>query len=928
MDSALNVLSLTLRWIFRHVPRNQQLFALVYETHTSFARLAATFVDLDRALMKDNTSGEPWQDLTSTGFVHYLWLLLLDYASLSVPSMGILEVESFWPEPLVRMLEGFRCPYPTAMSQPPVHPLYSLGFSLTGLVHRLPRLLEHLPVIIQLASFLARHEFARLHSSAFADGSEQAKSALAHGYRLYDAVSRALAACIEKSVNQIAPHVATELINGLTDLLRICLRAGCDSTQNMIKGHQQAHLDIAPTDTVKVIVAEWRLATLTKLIMSSQMQLRINAAQVMCTDLVRIWKDNHEQAIDLSQQPVLRHFSDQLLQSGVVAYVLGPTCHPEVTAQSSNIIGFLFASHTFTDELMDYMWRTVTTCQISGVSESLLTTVALIANLFSPNDFLSVFRRLQTVPIENFTPTMKDFCERVVLQLIEKNDSIDDLLPYSLMFRLLRESSAPGPQSYQTIHKWASNLIFQLLRRGPSAEDRQSLQQECLMDIAEKSPFTLGSLHALLLLCRPVSRERDLQQLTAQYNLPQLLVDELEHAINSRADTGILHAISGPENSPRLELLTSVIFYARDGNAIAEDLGRRLWELLVGQRAASQEDRDCAWHNLSNAMKTVPENPFLDTCFKEYFPTLPPELFCPGSLDFILQKILPLINRENSFVLEDDESSEHLAIEQLWRIALTALSGTIEQRAITSLVKDVYMENNSIERMPLHRARKLHLALVSRCMRQLSSATKQLTATSGEIKENNSDDMIVIADDQATPEQELMFTRSLTIVREFHKLHQQTPRFSSPDMRSLVLPENNDVEGEPAELKYQSFDGDAQTDVRPLAIGRQNTAGSLLASIRDATGFDNYRMYYKGRPFTPSEQDICKSLDDLQIHNGLILVKRETDEDEYPVHVRPGASPVEIEIMKHFEELWQYLALEEKLASEVRRMSPFGPSTG
>lgn len=901
--------------------RNAQLHQLFCDLHTSFARLTSLLIDLDRAQVLKAVGNKEWDEPLSTQYAHHLQLLLFDYAQAFLPNMYVMDLEAPWPDILRHLLEGFRSFRHTSMSQPPVNSLYHIGFTLAELVPRFPRALESLAGIVQLASLLARGDLARLRTSAFDPGSDTAKSIASQGYGLYAAVAGALANCIDKSVNQIAPNTASELLNGLTDILRLSLRGESERTREVIQIHQQEHPELPSTETVKVIVSEWRLATLTKLIMSSQMQLRILAAQVMCGDLVQIWKEYHEQAIDLSQQPVLRHFSRQLEQSKVVSYVLGPTCHPEVTTQSYNIIGFLFASHTFTENQMDEMWRTITTCQISGVSESLLMMIANISNLFSMDDFLCVFRKMQTVQIENFNTTMMECCDLVLRNLVSRNDIIQDLLPYSFVFRMLRESSAPGPRSYRTIQRWASVHIPPLLRNGPSQEDRQLLIQECLKDIAARSSYTLGSLHGLLLLCRPGSRERDLQQLASQYNLPQLLVNELEHVVGSREETGVSHLISGSENNPRLDLLTNVILLKRDSGAIPEKLSRRLWDLLVGPHAASQEDRDCAWQSLSDAMKNSSGTSFLETCFNDYLPTLSPSLFRPGTLDFILQRILPLINSDNSFILEDRDSTSHLGIEQLWRVALTAPSGTIERRAITALVKDVYLDNRSIQLMPVHRVRKIHLALVNRCMQQLSSAAKQLTADDeGKVADVNA--MVISNNDRSLPEQELLFTRSLTIVREFHSNHQLTPRFSSPDLRSLVLPASNDVEGDSAELKFQSFDGDTQTDVKPLPIGRQNTAGSLLASIRDATGFDNYRLYYKGRPFTPSEQDICKSLEVLQIHNGLILVKRETDAEECPVHVRPGASPVEIEIMKHFEELWRYLALKETLASEVSKHTP------
>jgi ubiquitin carboxyl-terminal hydrolase 34 len=125
------------------------------------------------------------------------------------------------------------------------------------------------------------------------------------------------------------------------------------------------------------------------------------------------------------------------------------------------------------------------------------------------------------------------------------------------------------------------------------------------------------------------------------------------------------------------------------------------------------------------------------------------------------------------------------------------------------------------------------------------------------------------------------------------------------------------VEGELAELKFQSFDGNKQTEVLPLQIGKRNTAASLLASLREATGFENYRLYYRGQAFAPSDEEVCKSLEDLQIQYGLILVKREADSPPPSARIKPGSSPLEIEILRHFQEFWGYLTLDERFAQEV-----------
>lgn len=897
--------------------RTHQLHRQLSVLHKSLAKLTAFFIDFDLLLLRQSEAVmNGYQDLASAEYIVFLYQLFVEYGGQTV-NVGSLDVDSLWPDSFRQLLEGFRSFHPISESLTPGHSIFHLGHLVAGLVPRFPRMLNGLHGITQMASLLARDSIYRLQISSLPHEVDEARALLDQGYPLFETISEALTACIEKSVNQISTELAECFIYAIACLLRLCLRAEGEQAATAVKGHLRDYPDIPVAFTVEVMVDEWRLTTLTKFIVSSQMQLRLSAANLMCTDLVRIFKEHQAHGGDYSPQPLLRHFSNTLLRSGVVAYILGPTCHPEVTTMSANIIGFLFASHTFSEEHMDFMWQTVTTCQISGVSEALVAMLINIAQYFTTTDLLSVCRKLQSVPMEAFNPNMRDLCTAVMQHLTTKTEGLQELLPHSLMFRLLRESSVPGPPFYQVIQKWASHTIPQLLRYGPSYDDKSLLYQECLKDITQTTRYTLGSLHGLSLLCRPVARE--LQLLTSQYDLPRLLVGELEHAISTRQDVGVAHVISGPENAPRLELLISVICHEPD--AIIGDLGAKLWELLVGNLAASQEDRDCAWHCLSKALKNHRENQFLKICFDEYLPTLPPKSFCLGALDFVLQKILHIVNAPDSVILDDDdESGDRSAIEHLWRIILTAPSGSIEARAIMSLVQDVYIESQCILSFSQHRARKVHLALVNRCMKQLSTAASRLAAGAQGGTNEDSDAMAVTVDGREGPDHGIIFSRSLAILRQFHKVYQQTPHFSTPDLRSLILPEKNDVQGDSAELKFQSFDGDTQTEVKRLEIGRRNTAGSLLAGIRDATGFDNYRLYYKGQAFTPTEQDICKSLDDLQIHNGLILVKRESDATDHPVHVRPGASPVEVEIMMHFEELWQYLGLEEKLASEVRRL--------
>lgn len=743
--------------------------------------------------------------------------------------------------------------------------------------------------------------------------------AVARGYAFFRTLSARLSALADKNLNHLSPDGAAILFGALAEIYQTCIATSGIVPSNIIHEHRQAHPPIASHHVPEAMAYHWKFASFVRFIKSGQMQLRVMAVSTMCGDLVAIHRKHTEAVGDETTSALLRYYADFLLKSGLVGYILGPTCHPEITLESSNIIGFLVVSDTYSNEHTDDLWQTVTSTQDPRVSDALLRMTSRITQLFTREALMYFCEKLNTVPVEVFGTSMREFCDHVVKQLLSKfpDSFLTDPAPFDLFIRLIRQSSGFGthsPVAYPDIQQFAIQKLDTILNHGPDAEGRWKIYLDCLGDIAQRSPSTIGSLWVLKLATRSY-HARDLRILASEHDLARLLVEELEAAIPAADAAGFPAVISGPQNAPRKDLLMALVLY--EAPSVTGDLGSRLWHLLVGSKAACQEDRDVAWQILYATMKrSHGDNSFASTCFSDYLPSLGPELFCQGALDFVREGVLALVDDPTSIVLDDEDNPNHPGIEQLWRMVLTAPNGTIERRAIQTLVRDVYIESQSIRSFPHYRARKVHLALVSRCLRQLSSAAARLKSFADGSASVDDDSMVIVATDQQVHEQELLFIRSLAVLKELHRLHQAKPEFSAPDMRSLKLESPKDIEGEPAELKYQSFDGETQTPVLPLNIGKRNTAASLLASLREATGFENYRIYYRGRPFIPHESEICKSLEDLQIHNGIILVKKESEAPS-SAKVRVGASPVEAEILGHFQELWEYLSMDEKLAREV-----------
>lgn len=887
--------------------------------------MTAFFIEFDLPTLRDATLPEQrrLQALASRPYVHALGALTRrDEVALHCTQLNNGDEDWSYLAEVAAVMETFQN-YLTA-SGGSLACLIEVAQLERGLVSQSPRLTDHIGELCVLASNVLHYGFRRSHG--LAQQITDKHTNISRCYGLFNAMSAMLSDIIDKNPNHLSGDGAGNLIGSLAEIYQICLSTSGVVPPEIVKEHRQANPPIALQNVPEAMSYHWKFAKFVKLIKSGQMQLRVMAVSTMCSDLVNLYKKYNESIGDETTSALFYYLSDFLLNTGLVNYILGPTCHPEITLESSNIIGFLIVSNTYADEHTDALWRTVTSTQDPRISDALIRMISRITNLFHQGPLMYFCKKLNTVPVEVFSATMRDFCDQVIRQLVSRfpDSLLTETEPFDLCIRLLRQSSDFGPQSpvaHLEIQQFAIQKLDSILNHGPGVDGRWKIYLDCLNDIAQRSPSTLGSLWVLKLATRSY-HVRDLRGLASEHNLTLLLVEELESAILNAKAAGFPAVISGAHNAPRKDLLMTLILH--EATSITGALGLRLWDLLVGSKPACQEDRDVAWQVLNAILKrTQRENSFALTCFVDYLPTLDPEFFCQGALDFVREGVLPLVNDPTSIVLDDDDHPRNPGIELLWRMALTAPNGTIEQRAIHTLVSDVYIESRSIQSFPHYRARRVHLALVARCLRQLSAAAASLKLFADGSAGGDDDSMVIVAEDQQIQEQELLFIRSLAVLREFHRLHQAKPEFSAPDMRSLILESPKDVEGESAELKYQSFDGDRQTTVMPLNIGKLNTAASLLASLRDATGFESYRIYYRGRPFVPHESEICKSLEDLQIHNGIILVKKDLEVLTLS-RSRLGASPVEVEILSHFEELWEYLSMEEKLAREVRAPSPPG----
>ncbi|KAK5627808.1 hypothetical protein RRF57_003523 [Xylaria bambusicola] len=893
------------------------------------------------------------------------FLLTLDVRNLS---QGTITEESFtglMSPPYLRMLSTLPSaeePYHNNGVERNLNPLdpfevfqSSYGVSLATVISfieshipalaQFPRIImDNLTAICFIAHAITRESFQKqLYPIGIPQGIlERSRTSLALGYKCFTLLSNVLEEVMEKSINSLSQEIPANFNFFSSEILRHSLHSGHAAALQRIQQYREEHPHIPPQYINDGIATEWRLNVYCKLIRSRQMQLRVAAAAAMCDDLVGHWKryqDRQQEPLEDTQPflDYLRYLSDYITRTGIVDYILGPTCHPEITTTSGNIVGFLGVTRTYTTAQTNLMWQTLTSTQDPRIAEALVKMMVKVTLLLQTSDLIFFLEKFKDVPIDAFSPIMRDFFDNITDHLAKHlaNQPAPAAF-HEVCVRLLRESSVFTAQdsiAYPDIYQFAQLKLRKLTQVWHSEEAHRDIALSCLNDVASQSETSSGSLQVLTMIAGSPAY---VQSLIEEHNFIQLLVDDLEAAIRSAKSVGVSRVYANPFCQARRRFISMIIM--QFGSAIDAPLGQRLWDYLVGDKAAGHDDRKCAWEDLHAALKrrridnnAFHNNQFLIDCVRLFLPNLPPSCHCYGSLAFVRDVVVPAANENNTIntiILDDEESLQSSGLELLWQIILTAPKQTIADGAISVLVNEIYVDSSAILSYSLQRARRVHFSLVNRCLAQLKAAAQKLVAFNDGTTSNDDESMVMIATNDQHLEQELRFARTLKVLTTLSNTLRTKSNFAAPDLRSLMLSSPNAVNGESAGLKYQSFDGDEQTEVKPLRIGLKNSVASLLASIREVTGFENYRLYYRGTALAPSDSDICKSLEELNIKNGLILVKKELELASSPVRIKPGASHLEIEILRHFDDLWEYLSMEENLAREIFKFLTSLPADG
>ncbi|KAI1001681.1 hypothetical protein K3495_g6520 [Podosphaera aphanis] len=736
-------------------------------------------------------------------------------------------------------------------------------------------------------------------------------------YEYFITTSMGLEVIIEKYITSLSPDAAATHLQCLAYILKLVLTLDNNITRRILKENAHKLVMIRPQDYPTVISVEWKFGILKKLIISAQMQLRVIGVTTMCTELLQLHHSN--KGLDVASAPVLVYFAEYILEHKLIDYLVGIGSHPEIIHESGNILGFLIVTKRYKSQQTDKIWQTVTSSQDPRVVDAILRMLNHCHNLYDADNLLYLCQRAMDIPLEAFTPSMRELCNALFKQLITKAGMTAAVpaSPYQLCVKLIRESSKVTVDNvigYSEIQIWAATRFRELLGAGPKPDDRKNIYQECMKDISMKTSTVSGSICVVYTLLSQDSCQ-DILSLTAEHGLTRLLVEVLESIGADEPIPASQLLRSTPAGQASRSLLLRIIKLAP--GTITPELGERLWNALVGNPSRPLAERNIWWQTLNAAVKqSNRKNIFLKTCFQEYLPKLSPHCFTPGALEFSREAVLNWLNEAHHEFLDENGSFESPALEQIWHMVITAPSNTIDGAAI-SILAEIYSQSDLILSVSREKALSIHLELVNRCLRQLKGAASKLQTLSSDVSNRTIDEPNLIFENEFQ-HQERVFARSLAVLREFLRAYHTKPQFSSPKLKPLI-PANtsDDVEGEQVAFFYQSFDGNKHSEIKSLTLGHLNTIASLFFSLKKLTSFENFKVYCGGRELELKENEKLKPLQDLNL-KGLLLVKRCGD-SEASTHgsQRISKKTLEQEIIKHFDDLWSYLSMHEQVAQEI-----------
>lgn len=746
-------------------------------------------------------------------------------------------------------------------------------------------------------------------------------------YALVRAIDSKYQADISKKLPWVSSDVSESMIRYISQIY--CGLCRCDPTfVPQIANDLSIELPegLPHENCSTIIYYGWKFSTFKKHIMDGRMELRVHGIESMQADLVTVWRTHIQTTAAGIEHPLVQYLLNFLRDNNILQYIVGVDSHPQLISRSGNIPGFLVVTSTYTDEDTDIIWKTVTESpdprMVSEILGMLTRTFSM--HLSTSPALLYLCSKVLELPLIRFDSRMIEFCEQLLHHIREKHDEkqqvIDephvDAIPLRLCVRLIRDGAVADDISVDhkaLLQKFAGSQLSSFMNVGLSESDKMETYERCVQDIAEKNQFASGSIQALNALL-PGHDTQEIQRLATDFDLVRLVITEMAHTVEMN-NTDFTDSFSKNGFLSRVHLIARIIDKVPEH--ITDDLGDILWWNILLSKVLARPGKRALWDMLCGiASHGMKRNPFVERCIQVYLPKTSPAEDYSEVFAFAKQTISYEVRFDPPPVADENEVIEIPGMDRIWNFILTAIPGSIEMDAINFAIK-VYLDHGIIRRSPRSAIEATHIALVDRCVDQLKSVASQLKPHVNSMDEGCFKD----SSQHASEGEEVRFSRSLLFLRQFLQGLRSRPQYSPPQGPPPGLP----GKGELLDMHYQAFDGNTQSKVRSLRIGDLSTASELVERLSEATGFSKFNVIYSGRRINLLEKPEI-TLRDLKLTSGLLLIQKDPDSRQSALTGRrQSLTSVDSEVLKHFDDLYELLCLNDRLAREVIPFHLYNP---
>ena len=745
------------------------------------------------------------------------------------------------------------------------------------------------------------------------------------GFRFFSDVEAKLRFLISKQVPSLSIQSCETLVQRLFSILAYAAPGDEVISKNLLDRAIPAAPQVNLDQQSDLAILAWKVDLLKKCIMEGRMEIRVYGVENMQISLVDVYNRYINTQPSNPSHPIANYLSDWLLTNRMVEYFVGVESHPQLIARAANIVGFLSVTNRYTPNETDIIWNAITSGQDSSKIEAILRMTMQFFNISSYSALRYFLTRLSQLPIGNFDANIIEYGKSIFRYLRQKwsgdaSEPTMTMTPVHLSIRLIRESavekSLPAPRR-QDVQRWASSELKEMLQYKYTDQDLGSIYDECLGDIARHTDFATGSVSAIAAMF--IHKSEDVKRLAIHANLTGLLVSDIAHVIKTELASGLPPAMVPEALDCRLRLLENLIQFVPQ--SISDELAKEIWDVTVGRDALNDLTRGSAWANLRKIQRmTTSRNSFVERCSDTFLPGLHPSfvvrecVFFAREVDTYRSRFR--VGRSHKQQHEDTGRSSG---ELLWHmsLAIPLEKASVAARSITTFI-NLYLDSDEARNRSRTANDAVHIELVERCIRQLTTAGSKLRSFTDGTSSGEDEPMVIVASEEEVDAQRLTFSRSLRILQEFVTGIRSRPMYSPEPQSHPQLPKNfHDIRGEAVRLRYQAF-GPKPSEIRTVEVGNLETAEELATRLRTLTGFTHLRTIVNGHDLDLNSVT-SQTIGDLGLHaKGLLLIKKAQSPDSVPdLSPKSDLRPVEVEILSHFPELYQLLALEESLAQLV-----------